>query len=471
MISARHRRGPAHSFALAIAAVTLVGAPVARGDDDASALFDALGADEPAESGDAERISEVEQALKAVDESAGPKVEKREEKLAEPAPAPVRSEPAKAEPAPTPVPNVAPVSVTVEQKPAEQKPADAEGQTGSLLANPSGTAGTGGLHLMFSYYQSISNGAFVANYGARDTNWSNYLLLQPSYGLTRELTVALRTSWNYEFTNPALENGRRFSPDDWALVANYKWLSEKADGFGLIVGPRASIPISYESRFAGRITSLSFAAIFSRTLLGQFASLTLTGSKTLNRWTAGGVFADETDGGAWGGPTSPVNHANGALQTGSITAIAMCRPDEVLCASAGQNANVGLGATLLVAGALPWLPEEFSYYVQLGLRTGWNYARPVDAYTPAARDVDGQLVADGSGRSNDLSIGSFGASYQATEMISVDLWFSSFQPILGNGKDRDPSKPLGRGLRFPLWDFSSLANNFSSLGLGVSGSI
>jgi hypothetical protein len=299
----------------------------------------------------------------------------------------------------------------------------------------------------------IGSGSFYTS-GYRDPYVANAFYVRPQYDLgTRyKLSLAGRVYVEEEYTTPDTPNGRRFNPLDSFIYLNakniYTMPRAKVRFFG---GVRASIPLSYESRYAHLITSLGISGGASRAwelgrpnAQGKRWNLSLTWgegfSKAIRtsdiRGSGPGDTANcRTSGpfGFVGGPgAAEDDRCGGPLSTSFAITSSL--------AAALARGRYSLSISLIVL-------NEFKYTIDQGT---FNMLPLPTQYEVATGRVD-----------NTWGVISFG--YDINDHFALSVGLASLQPALDSTYQH---------LRFPFFDFyGANANNYTQVLVGVSGTL
>jgi hypothetical protein len=318
----------------------------------------------------------------------------------------------------------------------------------------------------------VGSGTFYTS-GYRDPYVSNAFYLRPQYNLgTRfNLHLAARVYIEEEYTTSDLPNGRQFNPLDSIIYLNAKNLYTtpkwRVKFFG---GARASIPISYESRYSHLITTLGVSGGVNKTwefgrpdAQGKRWNLTATGgagySKSIRTSDLRGNFPGDTTGcrttgaaGYTGGPGAAQNdRCGGPLNTSwALTwsgALALSR------------GRYSLSASLIVL-------NEFKYSIDAdtAIQISQQCAPPAGLSNPSTSSTAAAMgCAVPLGRA-DITWGIVSAGYDINDHLSLSVGVASYQPAMTSDY---------KSLRFPFFDTSggANANNFTQLLVGVSGTL
>ncbi|HVU51037.1 MAG TPA: hypothetical protein VHL80_10150 [Polyangia bacterium] len=297
----------------------------------------------------------------------------------------------------------------------------------------------------------VGSGSFYTS-GYRDPYVSNAFYVRPQYNLgTRfQLHLAGRIYVEEEYTTPDLPNGRRFNPLDSIIYLNAKNLytmpKAKVKFFG---GVRASIPVSYESRYSHLVTSLGISA--GATRMWEFGRPDAQGK----RWNFVATFGEGFSKairtsdlrGNFPGDTTGCRTTGPAGYTGGPGAAENDR--------CGGPLNTSYGIT--TSGGLALTRGRYSLSMSLIVLNEFKYGLDADTYYQLA-----MMNLSTAGRT-DITWGIISAGYDITDHFSLSVGLASYQPALDSRY---------QNVRFPFFDFSGAnANNFTQVLVGVSGTL
>ncbi len=218
---------------------------------------------------------------------------------------------------------------------------------------------------------------------------------------------------------------------------NAGWRTFTSDALGVSATPSLSVrlPTSKVARTETLLLDVGASLSLRRTF---FDKLTLSGGLSANQY-----FHEYT---------SPVvdidvvGHDNVHYRVGGAEDI---EPGRI--SIGGRNLQYQVGTTL---GASFGLPANLSASINYGLFNYWTY----DV------DNDDEFMSEhakpGRGWSQ-VTMGSFGLSYQVNEWIGTSLMATTIQT---------PKTADNKSFRFPFWNFAGAASNSTGITLGVSGS-
>jgi hypothetical protein len=298
----------------------------------------------------------------------------------------------------------------------------------------------------------VGSGTFYTS-GYHDPYVSNAFFFRPQYNLGTKYKLALagRVYVEEEYTTPDQPNGRRFNPLDSFIYLNAKNLytmpRAKVTFSG---GVRASIPISYESRYAHLVTGLGVSLGANRVFefgrpdaQGKRWNLSLTLGegfmKAFRTSAIRGNFAGDTTGCRTTGPAGYVGGPGAA--------------EDDRC-----GGPLSTSYTIMSSGAVALSRGRYSLSMSLIVLNDFKYTIDTNTYT--------MLVANSNqvptGRS-DLTWGIISAGYDITDHFALSVGVASLQPALDSRY---------RYMRFPFFDFAGPnANNFTQVLVGVSGTL
>jgi hypothetical protein len=294
---------------------------------------------------------------------------------------------------------------------------------------------------------SIGSGTFVAG---RYAYVAAKIGISPRYSFELKgvkLRASARISSSFEYTPPDNTAGRRFSWEDidLELSAPAFFVDEKLTGISFSANVGATLPISLQSRWANVITGLSGRVSASRAI-GKF---TVTGrfgaSKTL--YSSYDIRLSDSQAGS----RDAQDHA-----------LYLCRSNPNGCLLAASPVTERVPPLWSMSGVLigDYVPvDKLSFSIGWGLGKTYKVPVGVDDLSTRAVYSDGTAVADAQGQS-DRMIGTFGASYRLTEVISVSFEVGTIQP---------PRTADGKAFRFPFFAFRNIEDSFTSYSLAFSG--
>ena len=298
----------------------------------------------------------------------------------------------------------------------------------------------------------LGSGSFYTS-GYRDPYVANAFYVRPQYNLgTRfKLHLAARVYVEEEYTTPDNSLDRHFNPLDSIIYLNarnlYTMPKAKVTFFG---GVRASIPISYESRYSHLITALGVSAGANRTW--EFGRPDAQGK----RWNFTATFGE--------GFSKAIRTSD--LRGNSPGDTTGCRAYGPAGYTGGPGAaeNDRCGGPLntsyafTTSGAVALSRGRYSLSMSLIVLNEFKYG--ISADTSQTIQAMGLSTA---GRT-DITWGIVSAGYDITDHFSLSVGLASYQPALSSDY---------KSLRFPFFDLSggADANNYTQVLVGVSGTL
>jgi hypothetical protein len=321
----------------------------------------------------------------------------------------------------------------------------------------------------------IGSGTFYTS-GYRDPYVSDAFYLRPQYNLgTRfKLHLAARVYIEEEWTQPDNTAARSFNPLDSIIYLNAKNLyttpKSKVTFFG---GLRASIPVSYESRYSHLVTALGVSGGLTHTwefgrpdaqgkrwsLMGTFGE---GFSKAIRTSDLRGNFPGDSTGcrttgnaGYTGGPGAAENDRCG----GPLNTSYAFTTSGALALSRGRYS---LSISLIVLNEFKYsISSETANQIAANqMSTSPTCSAPPSFNNPSP---GASQCGNPSGRT-DITWGIISAGYDVTDHLSLSLGIASYQPAMNSTYTQ---------LRFPFFDLSggANANNFTQVLVGVSGTL
>lgn len=316
------------------------------------------------------------------------------------------------------------------------------------------------LHASASLTQQLGSATFVST-GAPETynpTFSSALTLAPSATLARDWTLSLQQVIGIEWTrSDSTTYTNQLELSDLGVRISYSGLSWEDLNLSLGLNAGYQLPISMQSRHIGSTGALSAGTRLGWALqdLGLTTSISFGVGVNPTLEALAARFAnvpvlpynDRTL-----GPTTPVScnkrpgEGNGACLDGAW-------PSGV-----SWRTGVGVGYTP------PILDNKLSLSADVGYAQGFSsYIAPTEGTTQAGLDTfdNADLKADNARdfTPRQSTQGNLSASYQAADFFVATIGAQSGQPFLNQ---------RGDGIRFPFWDFTSTANNFSSIYVDTS---
>ena len=279
---------------------------------------------------------------------------------------------------------------------------------------------------------------------------SVWLTISPQYLFSigkQRLVASATVRGSYEYTLPDAETGRRWAIYDTRLGLSAPALLRERAVTGISFSPSfgLTIPTSLESWNAGLIAGLSLGVTASRSVGTVDFRASVSGSRSIYGQQSAGYRNPN----ATGKGTTP-RDANGNL-------LAVCRPNEALCANAGMNPAWSFSAS----GSVQWRATgSFLLYLGYTYIHGWRNAADggiKDQYTANTLTADGQRAVDTGLGDSDRTITFFGGSYQLNEHYSLDLGMYTAQTPLFVDKDGV------KRVRFPFLSLGAWNDNATSV--------
>jgi hypothetical protein len=279
--------------------------------------------------------------------------------------------------------------------------------------------------------QSLGLGTFVADKYARNPYYGLLLSARPRYYINKHMMLELRFDVQTELTSSyttGTTKKHQFMPSDTYLTFRYS-SAYKEPYTGITFSPyiRLAFPSSYESRFRDQYLSMALALDISDMLAKGhvYLNYTFRFTKNFNKYTVATVSSNDE---------YPV-------------AVARAKGNEELTsnliATGAQNTSFNVLNSLMAS----WIiNDQWSLTMQLGIINSFKYTDfPDDQYTA-------ENAKSGRGRS-DWTFGVVDLTYQPWKHYGFSLGVSSYQPA----KTAD-----NKSFRFPFFDFSSEANNYTN---------
>jgi hypothetical protein len=302
----------------------------------------------------------------------------------------------------------------------------------------------------------VGTGTFYTS-GYHDPYVANALYARPQYniGTKYKLSVAARVYFEEEYTTPDTLNGRRWNLQDSVLYFNAKNLYTMPRAkvtFGL--GARASIPLSFESRYAHLVTALGLYP--SATWNHEFGRADAQGK----RWTLSLVYGQGLAKPLY---TSEFRGLGPGDTTNCRVMVAAGAPGGLTNAQDDRcggplNTNFAISET----GVVTLSRGRYSFTASLGIFNSFKFS--VDS-TTAMKVLQSPLNTTNQaavGRT-DMTWGILGAGYDITDKLNFEVGVATIQPAMTSDY---------KSLRFPFFDFyGTNASNFSQVFVGVSGTL
>jgi hypothetical protein len=255
---------------------------------------------------------------------------------------------------------------------------------------------------------------------------------------------------SYEYTLPDTETGRRWAIYDtrFSLSAPAFFKEKAVTGISFTPSLGLIVPTSLESWNAGMITAISLGLTASRSFGNFDFRASVSGSRSIYGQAASGYRNPDP-----AGKGIAPRDSNGNL-------LAICRPNETLCATGGMNPAWAVSAS----GSIQWRASgSFLFYIGYTYIRSWKNPAdgdvgPSDPLRPQALDVNGNAAAKpGASTGSDRTITFFGGSYQLNEHYSLDLGMYTAQTPLFVDKDGV------QRVRFPFLSLGAWNDNATSV--------
>lgn len=309
------------------------------------------------------------------------------------------------------------------------------------------------LHGTASLTQQLGSATFVMT--PYNPTFGSSLTLSGSATLAKDWNLALNQSIGIEWTrSDSTTYANQLELSDLNARISYSGLRWEDLGLGLALNGGYNLPLSLASRNQGSLGTLTTGARLNWS--DKPSGFNVYGSAGLGF----NAVIHELAGGSVSG-TKAVGYNDRAL---GPTEPVVCnrRPGEAASACLGGiwpsgfswRAGIGAGYTP------PVLESKLSFNLDLGYGQGFSYFQAPTTGTTVGSDGTVYDNADLVGEHavgiapRQSTSGNLSASYTVTEWFVATAGVQSGQPFLN---------ARGDGIRFPLWDFTSTANNFSSV--------
>lgn len=355
-----------------------------------------------------------------------------------PAPAAVDSAPA-AEPAP-------PVESGGDSDTSD--PTASTGATAPAAAGVASAAAADGsafpLHIAASLSHFLGQGTFIA--GAADNPYVASSLALSPYAEYWGLRFGIAQSFDFEYTqSDSTTYANQLMWSDTGLSVAYPGLGFEDLGINFLLTGGASLPISLASRQQGRLTGLSAGGQVSWTYapwsLNVFGGASVNYNVLVPALAARGALDDvrpyqDRHGGTLI-PSSCVRRS--AEELGNYAC-------SVIPSIGGYNVRAG--------GGWSTLDGQLSFAATVALLQQFSaFLGPDDQYTPPNAQT-------GLQQRDVFTTGVLSATYIPVQWFALTVGTQTFQPLYTSRRD---------GVRvFPFWDFTSAANNFSTVFLDTT---
>ena len=273
--------------------------------------------------------------------------------------------------------------------------------------------------------------------------WNLVYNLAPSYQIG-DFRLGLSLSWVQWLTegggvgatsiSGGANRAREFRFQD--VTGSVGWKSYTQENFGVTITPGLSVrlPGSVASRNQSLIADVSGSLSFTRQFMDD---LTLTagvsGSQAFHEFTSAVVDVEA------------VGVDNALFRPGGAEDVAPGR-----FAIGGLNTKYALVTSLSASLSLP---SDFSASMSYSMNSFWTYR------LENAEEFSGEHVRGDRGFAQ-VTASSLGVSYRVNQWASTSLSFVTLQP---------PKTSDNSSYRFPFWNFSSPASNYSSVNFAVTG--
>lgn len=319
----------------------------------------------------------------------------------------------------------------------------------------------------FTFDNSVPSGTFIFNnaYTFNPAVTTN-LYLRPSYTFKAWAQTLRAEVWQNFYVNDILDKNtpdtRRFDWSDMRLsIYDDKVYEEPHTKIAIGAFIRGSIPISYESQYETKITSLSAGVTLKKNIYRFNIQLGLQALKNFNRFTSAQFPCSAS-------AVSPVGLGPGGAPDISSTAVingfqnGICRTGDPSTVVSFVNVDWAL----VPNGSIAY---NFSDKLQLSLALYYfdefAYPVPVDQYSTQIKDSNGNPVAAGQGRADGIW-GITELSYNLDQHwgLSLGLWNAALPAGV------PPKTADNKNFRFPFLDTYSLNSNDWNLFLDITAS-
>lgn len=359
--------------------------------------------------------------------------------------------PAFAQEGDAPAPAAAAAAPAAEATPAAESGGDSDTSNPTKTSSDSGASAMasgmvgmqGGdgfpLHFMASLSHAIGQGTFIA--GAADNPYvASSLSLNP-FAFFGGFRFGVSQSFDFEYTqSDSTTYPNQLMWSDMGLSVAYPGFALPDLGLGFILSGGASLPISLASRQQGRLTGLSAGAQVN----WSYAPWAL--------WVFGGASANYN-------VIIPALASRSALDDVRPVQdrhLGTLIPSSCVRRSAEELGNYACGIIPSAGGynvraGAGWstLEGQLSFNATVALMQQFSaFMGPDDQYTPPNAQT-------GLQQRDVFTTGVLQASYVPVSWFFLTVGTQTFQPLYTSRRD---------GIRvFPFWDFTSMANNYSSV--------
>lgn len=287
-----------------------------------------------------------------------------------------------------------------------------------------------------TFEQSLGVGSFVADRYARNTYYGMSLSLRPRYYFNSKMLLELRFDIQTELTNSYTPSSstynttkkHQFLPSDTYLTFRYSnLLREPHTGISFSPYVRVGFPTSYESRFYDQYLSAAFALDTTDMVANNhlYLDYTFRFTKYFNKYTTATVHTNDK---------YPV-------------AMARLRGNEEVGANLIATGSQNISFDILDSFMASWIINpKWTLTFVFGIINSFTYSSfPKD-------NLSANAAKSGRGQS-DWTYGVIDLTYQPWRHYGFSLGVSSYQPA----KTAD-----NKSFRFPFFDFTSEANNYTN---------
>ncbi len=331
-------------------------------------------------------------------------------------------------------------------------PADAVTAVSAVAKTPAKKADPLPLHASAGVTTSLGSATYVLS--PVNPTLQSLLTLGGTAKINEQWSVSANERIGFEWTNTDSDTyNHQLELADPRFAVSYNAFNFKDLGLGVALSGTYALPISMASRADGSLGGLGVGARGTWTapmLKGLGAYAALSGGYTPSSGALAARYAQAQTGVGFtasnGVATSTLSCADGA-RAGDI--------ENFGCGHLppGPRWGLGLGASYQISDQLSasvdlGYAQAFSSYLPPtdGTTTGYNGTQYDNADLTGAHALNGFVPRQST-------TGSLGLSWSPTAWFTLTGGTFSAQPFLSSDN---------KGVRFPLWDFVSPANNFSS---------
>ncbi len=309
----------------------------------------------------------------------------------------------------------------------EETPTSVAMQTGA----PTGKVTNGRFGGIITFEQSLGLGTFVADKYARNPYYGMLLSLRPRYYINKKMMLELRFDIQTELTSSyttSTTKKHQFMPSDTYLTFRYSsLLREPHTGITFSPYVRLGFPSSYESRFRDKYLSLAVAFDLADMLAKGhlYLNYTFRFTKNFNKYTVAAVSTNDQ---------YPV-------------AVARFKGNEELATNLIATGLQNTSFSFLDSVMVSWIINpKWTLTLLFGIINSFTYKSfPKDQYAAAS-------AKSGRGQ-NDWTYGVLDLTYQPWRHYGFSWGISSYQPA---------KTANDKSFRFPFFDFSTEANNYTN---------